>query len=111
MDVKIRKEEEKDRKRVYEVNRLAFQQEDESKLVENLRKSESFVPDLSLVAEVGNEVVGHILFTRIKIAGESVFDSLILAPMAVIPEFQRRGIGSKLTTCWNPFLTDRGRSQ
>ncbi len=96
MGVIIRKEEERDYKRVYEVNRLAFQQEDESQLVVNLRKSDNFVPELSLVAEVGNEVVGHILFTRIKIAGEYTFDSLILAPMAVIPEFQRKRIGSKL---------------
>ena len=96
MDVKIRKEEEKDYKRVYEVNRLAFQQENESKLIEKIRKGESFVPDLSLVAEIGNEIVGHILFSKIKIIGDSVFDSLALAPMAVIPEFQKKGIGSKL---------------
>lgn len=96
MDVKIRKEEEKDNKRVYEVNRLAFQQENESKLIEKIRKGENFIPELSLVAEIGNEIVGHILFSKIKIIGDSVFESLALGPMAVIPEFQKQGIGEKL---------------
>ena len=70
MNVRIRKEEEKDYKRVYKVNRLAFQQENESKLIEKIRKGENFVPDLSLVAEIGNEIVGHILFSKIKIIGD-----------------------------------------
>ena len=96
MDIKIRKEEEKDYKRVYEVNRLAFQQENESKLIEKIRKGENFIPELSLVADIGNEIVGHILFSKIKIIGNSVFESLALAPMAVIPEFQKQGIGGKL---------------
>jgi len=96
MDVIIRKEEKKDLKRVYEVNRLAFQQENESKLIEKIRNTENFVPELSLVAEVDDEIVGHILFSKIKIKGKSVFESLALAPMAVIPKFQKQGIGGKL---------------
>ena len=96
MDVKIRKEEEKDYKRVYEVNRLAFQQENESKLIEKIRKGENFVPELSLVAEIDDEIVGHILFSKINIIGDAIFRSLALAPMAVIPEFQKQGIGGKL---------------
>lgn len=96
MDIKIRKEEEKDYKKVYEVHRLAFQRENESKLIEKIRKGENFVPELSLVAEIGNEIVGHILFSKIKIIGNSVFESLALAPMAVIPKFQKQGIGGKL---------------
>lgn len=96
MNLTIRKEEEKDYKNVYEVNCLAFQQESESKLIEKIRKGENFVPELSLVAEIDDEIVGHILFSRIKVVGDSVFDSLALAPMAVIPEFQKQGIGSKL---------------
>ena len=96
MNVTIRKEEEKDYKKVYEVNCLAFQQEDESKLIEKIRKGKNFIPELSLVAEIDDEIIGHILFSKIKIVGDFVFDSLTLAPMAVIPEFQKQGIGSKL---------------
>lgn len=96
MDVKIRKEETSDHAKVYEVNRRAFGQENESRLVEKIRKGRNFVPELSLVAEVGGEVVGHILFSKIKIIGESVFEALTLAPLAVLPGFQGRGIGGEL---------------
>ena len=96
MNTTIRKEEEKDHKQIYEVNKLAFQQENESKLIEKIRKSENFIPELSIVAEIDNRIVGHILFSKIKIIGDSDYESLALAPMAVIPEFQKRGIGSEL---------------
>ncbi|MDD2665591.1 MAG: N-acetyltransferase [Methanocellales archaeon] len=96
MNLTIRKGEEKDYKKVYEVNCLAFQQENESKLIEKIRKGKNFIPELSLVAEIEDEIMGHILFSRINIFGDSVFDSLALAPMAVSPEFQKKGIGSNL---------------
>jgi len=96
MNIVIRKEEEKDYKQVYEVNKLAFQQENESILIGKIRKGENFIPDLSLVAEIDNRIVGHILFSKIKIVGDSIFESIALAPMAVIPAFQKQGVGSKL---------------
>ncbi len=94
--MEIRREEKKDHTIVYEINRLAFGQENESQLIEKIRKGSNFVPELSLIAEIDNKIVGHILFSRIKIVGGSVFESLALAPMAVIPEFQKQGIGGKL---------------
>ena len=96
MNLTIRTEGEKDYERVYEINKLAFQQEDESKLIENIRKGENFIPELSLVAEIDNQIVGHILFSKIQIIGSSVFESLALAPMAVIPDLQKQGIGTAL---------------
>lgn len=96
MNIVIRKEEEKDYKQVYEVNKLAFQQENESILIEKIRKGENFIPDLSLVAVINNRIVGHILFSKIKIVGDSIFESIALAPMAVIPAFQKQGVGSEL---------------
>lgn len=96
MNTTIRTEKENDHKPIYDVNKLAFQQEDESKLIEKIRKGENFIPELSIVAEIDNRIVGHILFSKIKIIGNSDYESLALAPMAVIPEFQRRGIGSEL---------------
>ena len=60
MDITIRTEWEKDYKRVYEINKLAFQQENESKLIEKIRKGENFIPELSLVAEIDNKIVGPI---------------------------------------------------
>ena len=96
MDILVREEEEKDYKEIYEVNKLAFGQENESKLVDKIRKGENFIPGLSLVAETDGKIAGHILFSMIKIIGSSVFETLILAPLAVIPAFQKKEIGSKL---------------
>jgi putative acetyltransferase len=52
------------------------------------------VPDLSLVALDGDEVVGHILYSRARLASGD--EALALAPMAVVPERQGSGIGSRL---------------
>lgn len=66
-------------------------------LVERLRKSVAFIPELALVAEVENEIVGHILLTKITIVdGDKSSESLALAPVSVLPRFQGRGIGGKL---------------
>jgi len=96
MEIRIRQEIKDDYKRVYEINKLAFGQENESKLIEKIRKGPNFVPELSLVAEKDNEIVGHILFSKMKIVGESEYETLMLAPIAVIPELQKQGIGGKL---------------
>lgn len=78
---------------IFEVNRLAFGQDAEVDLVDSLRAG-GFVR-LSLVAEVGGEIVGHILLTRLPIITETgVVEAL--APMAVLPTHQRRGICSRL---------------
>jgi len=95
--MQIRPERPEDREAVFDVNRLAFGQENEARLVDALRQSSAFIPELSLVALDGSDVLGHILFTRITVEGRSgTHDALALAPMAVLPPFQRQGIGSAL---------------
>ncbi len=98
MNLKIRQENSVDIIDVYEINTLAFQRENEAKLVDLLRNSKTFIPELSLVATIDNEIVGHILFTKINIVDEkqNEFGSLALAPMSVKPNMQKNGIGRKL---------------
>ncbi|MGM7700600.1 GNAT family N-acetyltransferase [Pseudalkalibacillus sp. Hm43] len=96
----IRAEQPSDVEKIREVNDSAFEQENEGKLIAKLRESEAFVEELSLVAETEQqEIIGHILFSRIRIETESGMvdsHSLALAPMAVKPESQNKGIGSAL---------------
>lgn len=66
---------------------------DEQNLVVRLRKSKSFIPQLSLVAVENEKIVGHILFTRAFVNGVEV---LALAPLSVLPEYQNRGVGQEL---------------
>ncbi len=77
------------------VNREAFGQPDEADLVERLRTDGEVV--VSLVAERESAIVGHVLFSRLPIVvGEREIAGAALAPVAVLPRFQRQGIGSAL---------------
>lgn len=98
----IRQEENRDFKSVFQLIEKAFENEKlsdhkEQFLVERLRKSEAFIPELSIIAEIEGEIVGHILVTKLKIKNATgEFESLALAPVSVLPEFQGKQIGSKL---------------
>lgn len=97
MEVEIRPEREKDRPEINKVNILAFGKADEAALVEKLRKNPDFLPNLSLVAVCQNQIVGHVLFFPVTIGDGQVFEpSLALAPISVLPEKQKQGIGGKL---------------
>ncbi len=102
MNVTIRQERTADYKAVFNLIKLAFKNEDvsdhnEQLIVEELRKSTAFIPEFSLVAEFNNEIVGHILLTKINIKNnKQQFISLALAPISVLPKHQRKGIGRLL---------------
>jgi putative acetyltransferase len=100
LDFYIRSEKIDDYKEIREINKLAFNREDEANLVEAIRESEYFIPELSLVAVTDeHEIIGHILFSVIMLeTDKGNFSTLALAPMAVKPQYQRQGIGSKLVT-------------
>lgn len=98
----IRQEKKEDFKGVFTLIEKAFEAEElsdhkEQFLVERLRKSNAFIPELSIIAEIDNVIVGHILVTKIRIKNSSnEFESLALAPVSVLPTFQGQGIGSKI---------------
>lgn len=95
MNIVIRPEADQDRAAIWSVNQSAFEGDAEANLVDSLRDG-GFV-EVSLVAEVDGEIVGHILFSRVAIVTKTgTVDALSLAPMAVLPSHQRRGIGSRL---------------
>jgi putative acetyltransferase len=97
MNVKIRHETTLDYQGITQVNDLAFGQPNESLLIQKLRMNPDFIDKLSLVAEINERIVGHILFFPIKVLGASKdYGSLALAPMSVMPDFQNKGIGGQL---------------
>lgn len=97
MPITIRPETQQDHKIIYQLNKHAFERDNEAKLVNHLRESSAFIPDLSLVAEMENQIIGHILFVKILIKNSTQhFESLALAPMAVHHDFQKQGFGARL---------------
>lgn len=103
MDITIREERRDDYKKTEAAVQQAFENEtfsdkQEHFLVSRIRKSEEFVPELSLVAtDPAGSIIGHILLSKIKIIdGERTAESLALAPVSVIPRYQNQRIGSRL---------------
>lgn len=95
--VSFRCETEWDAPAIRDVVIAAFGRADEADLIEIIRHSNNFIPELSLILTHKGEVLAHVLFSLIEI--ETVngpAPALALAPMAVLPQHQRQGMGSKL---------------
>jgi putative acetyltransferase len=104
MLIEIREERPDDVTAVREVNRRAFGQEQERNIIDALRTNRGAL--LSLVATVNGRVVGHIIYSPLSV-GENV-NGVALGPMAVVPEYQRHGIGTKLIETGNRKIKDAG---
>jgi putative acetyltransferase len=91
----LRGEYPEDRAAIRFVNEEAFSRQDEADLVDGLRNQGAVLA--SFVAEVEERVVGHILFSRMSIeTGRTSVPAVALAPIAVLPDQQRQGIGGEL---------------
>ena len=110
----IREERITDFKPIGELIKLAFKNDvfsdqQEHRLVADLRDSTAYIPELALVAELDGQLVGHILLTKIVIQdGEQEYPALALAPVSVHPDFQRQGIGRELIEVAHQRARDLG---
>ena len=101
--VTIRNEKEPDYERVEEITRKSFWNLyipgcNEHYLVHVMRSHKDFVPELDLVIEVDNQIIGNIMYTKAKLVDESGEEKEILTfgPVCIIPEYQRMGYGKML---------------
>ena len=104
MVVEIREERPGDIAAVRDVNKRAFGQDQEGNIVDALRSNEAVWS--SLVATLNGRVVGHIMYSPLSVGGDVT--GAALGPMAVLPEYQRQGIGSKLIEAGNRQLKKDG---
>lgn len=91
------------------VQRLAFGHDQDAELVRDLLNDPSAQPLLSLLAREDDRPVGHVLFTAARLDDLPDAASIaILAPLAVVPDAQRRGVGSRLIALGLQILSERG---
>jgi putative acetyltransferase len=93
--MRIRAEAPADAQQVSELTEAAFGRPHEARFVEAVRASDGFVPELSLVAEENGRVVAHAMLSYVGLEGTGS-RLLMLAPVSVRPESQKRGTGSAL---------------
>ncbi|MFB6465610.1 GNAT family N-acetyltransferase [Cytobacillus sp. Hz8] len=93
----IRPETIEDQETIFHLTKDAYKQENEARLINEIRNSNFFIPELSLVAEKKQEILGHILFSKISIDSiDGSIPSLFLSTISVKPVYQLQGIGSRL---------------
>lgn len=107
MDILIRKEQEKDHRRVEEITRMAFSYPErierggigcpyEHWMVHALRERDG-IPELSLVAEIDHMIVGHIICSKAEVrTADDTIPVLDFGPLSVLPAYQRKGVGKAL---------------
>jgi putative acetyltransferase len=89
------------------INEAAFGGSEEADLVDRLREDKDAL--LSLVAEIDAGIVGHIMFSRMSISTSTgPVAAVALAPLALHPDHQHKGIGSLLVQHGLELLRDRG---
>lgn len=96
MKLTIRETTNEDNQTIYQVEKNAFGEVDEADLTEKLLADPTAQPLLSLLAFDEEEPVGHILFTKATLTNHEDLSVMILGPLAVVPDYQKQGIGGRL---------------
>ncbi|MDJ1183249.1 GNAT family N-acetyltransferase [Roseofilum casamattae] len=104
----IREALESDLDDVLAIERSAFGQDEEAELVRDLLEDPSAQPVLSLLAFQEEEPAGHVLFTKARLTTDPDLSIVLLAPLAVVPKFQKQGIGGKLIETGAELLASAG---
>ena len=98
MHLRIRTEASPDFPAIYDLVAAAFEHKAEANLVNAIRESSNYIPELSLVAEIDGHVRGHVMISWVTLRSAGTeLPVPLLAPLAVAPPHQRQGIGGELT--------------
>ncbi|WP_165020599.1 GNAT family N-acetyltransferase [Dysgonomonas sp. ZJ279] len=109
LKIEIRETNINDFESIMKVERLGFGYNKEAKLVADLLSDETAEPIISLLAFHNGEAIGHILFTKVTFDNKENSPLMhILAPLAVIPTYQRQGIGGMLIKAGIEILQEKG---
>ena len=107
--ISVRPETAEDIRAIDVVHISAFGGEAEAQLVSALRESATYNRELSLVAELGGRIVGHVLLTRVPLRKDGAEKNVLaLGPMSVVPSQSHRGIGSELINASISLAKDKG---
>ncbi len=110
----IRQEKVNDYQTIYKLVKTAFETAkvkdgNEQDFVNVLRNSDKYIPELALVAEKDNQIIGHIMLTKTYVEnGSCKFEALLLAPVSVMLEYRKQGIGTNLIRTSMEIARDMG---
>ncbi|MEP5763365.1 MAG: N-acetyltransferase [Halieaceae bacterium] len=101
-----RPETEADYNIIRRIHIVAFPSSVEAMLVDDLRIQAK--PTIGVVAELGGELVGHIMFSPVSLRGQPDLRVVGLAPMSVVPEHQGKGVGAALVASGLELCREQG---
>ena len=114
MNLTFDTEKENEFSEIYELVKIAFQTSenadgDEQDYVNNLRKSNNYIPELALTIKDGIKIIGHIMLTKTIITrGNEKLDAILLSPVCTQLEYRNKGIASKLIIHSLTMAKDKG---
>jgi putative acetyltransferase len=107
--LEIRRSTDSDLNAILTVEHEAFHRDEVVRLTRDLLADPTAQPRVSLLAFENGDPVGHVLFTAVRVAGSAPdVSASILAPLAVVPESQKRGVGAALIAEGLRILTEDG---